>query len=88
MNSCYGKTVQKPVKSDHKNVHESEFESYYYKIIECSKLNNGGIFNVKIVNQIDNQFNFSLSGVQALSMPKRIMKEVMCLAFLCVTKYR
>jgi len=31
MNSCYGETIQKPVKYDHKYIHESKFESYLYK---------------------------------------------------------
>ena len=32
-----------------KNTFMSEFESYWYKIIECSKLNNDDIYDVKIV---------------------------------------
>ena len=85
MNSCYGKTIQKPVKYDHRYVKESDLSKYwyknYYKIIECVKLANSDIYDVKIIKQINSQFNFSLLGVQILSMSKRIMNEVMCLAY-------
>ena len=85
MNSCYGKTIQKPVKYEHKYIKESDLSKYwyknYYKIIECSKLANSNIYDVKIIKQINDQFNFTLLGVQVLSMSKRIMNEVMCLAF-------
>ena len=85
LNSCYGKTIQKPVKYDHRYVKESDLSRYwyknYYKIIECCKLAKSDIYDVKIIKQISNQFNFSLLGVQILSMSKRIMNEVMCLAY-------
>ena len=36
---------------------------------------------IKVRKQINNHFNFSLLGIQVLSMRKRIMNEVMCLAY-------
>lgn len=85
MNSCYGKTIQKPVKVEHRYIEEENFEKFwyknYYKIVEYTKINNSSRYDVKIIKQIDNQFNFSLMGVQVLSMSKRIMNEVMCLAY-------
>ncbi|MBQ8206642.1 MAG: hypothetical protein IJZ77_04190 [Bacilli bacterium] len=85
MNSCYGKTIQKPVKYEHRYIKEEKLSKYwyknYYKIIECSKLANSNIYDVKIIKQINDQFNFTLLGVQVLSMSKRIMNEVMCLAY-------
>ena len=86
MNSCYGKTIERPVEKDYKYLHEGpELEKYWYKnynkIVEDIKLNNSNIHAVKVVKQIDTHFNFSLLGIQVLSMSKRIMNEVMCLAF-------
>jgi hypothetical protein len=44
-----------------------------------TKLNNGG-YMVEIYNEIDNQFTNCLFGCNVLSVSKRIMNEVMCLA--------
>ena len=86
MNSCYGKTIQKPIEYEFKYIREGEeFEKYwkkhYTKIVEATKLNNSNIYAVKIKKPIDKDFNFSLLGIQVLSMSKRIMNEVMCLAY-------
>ena len=86
MNSCYGKTIQKPIEYEYKYVKEGEdFEKYwkrhYTKIVEATKLNNSNIYSIKIRKPIDKDFNFSLLGIQVLSMSKRKMNEVMCLAY-------
>jgi len=92
MNSSYGKTIQKPIETDLKFVSKwkksenepSEYERYiqknYNKIIEIIEVNDD-IAIIKVKKQIDKHFNFSLLGVQVLSMSKRIMNEVMCLGF-------
>jgi hypothetical protein len=38
------------------------------------------IYEVKTINPINNHFNNASCGVEVLSMSKRIMNEVMCLA--------
>ena len=86
MNSCYGKTIERPVEKDYKIIHEGdELNNYWYrnynKIIEDIKLADSDLHAVKTLRPIDKHFNFSLLGIQVLSMSKRIMNEVMCLAF-------
>ncbi|WP_300712471.1 DNA polymerase, partial [uncultured Brachyspira sp.] len=86
MNSCYGKTIEKPVEKDYKYLREGDeldkfWQKNYNKIVEDIQLNNSNIHAVKTLKQIDKHFNFSLLGIQVLSMSKRIMNEVMCLAF-------
>ena len=86
MNSCYGKTIERPVEKDYKYYNEGEalnnfWSKNYDKIIEDIKLNSSGIHAIKTIRPIDKHFNFSLLGIQVLSMSKRIMNEVMCLAF-------
>ena len=92
MNSSYGKTIQKPVETDLKFMSKwkrsesepSELEKYiqknYNKIVEVIHVNADAAI-VKTKKQIDDSFNFSLLGIQVLSMSKRIMNEVMCLGF-------
>ena len=53
----------------------------YNKIIEDIAIENSDMHAVKVMNPIDKHFNFSLLGIQVLSMSKRIMNEVMCLAY-------
>ena len=85
MNSCYGKTIQKPVEFDLKFKHgEEEIKKYacknYDYIEEEIKLNkNSTMFKVR--KPIDKHFSNTLLGVHILSMSKRIMNEVMCLAY-------
>ena len=86
MNSCYGKTIERPVDKDYKYFdNEEALNKYwiknYYKIIDDVKIANSSIHAVKTLRPIDKHFNFSLLGIQVLSMSKRIMNEVMCLAF-------
>jgi hypothetical protein len=89
MNSGYGKSIQKPIvneivfkradKADH-----YQFE-HWHQIVEKKYVANDrdgaeGIAMFKIKKNIDNQFNNAVFGVSVLSMSKRIMNEVMCLA--------
>ena len=59
------------------------FRSYrkYNYIKEDIKLDDSNIHAIKTIRPIDDHFNFSLLGIQVLSMSKRIMNEVMCLAY-------
>ena len=93
MNSCYGKTIQKEIKTDFKykkikskdkkgNV-KYDADRYLCKNAKIIKQfydigNNIRCFEVN--NSFDNYFVPNLIGVQILSMSKRIMNEVMCLA--------
>ena len=86
MNSCYGKTIERPVEKDYKYFHEGDdldkyWRKNYNKILEDIKLNKSTIHAVRTLKPIDKHFNFSLLGIQILSMAKRIMNEVMCLAY-------
>ena len=85
MNSCYGKTIQKPIKSDHKYIKQNDLDNYvikhYSEIKEIIQLDDSKLNSVKVVKPIDKYFNFSLLGIHVLSMSKRIMNEVMCLAY-------
>lgn len=83
MNSAYGKTMIKPFESDNKIVSGEDKESFisthYNQILEMCELHNGS-HQIKVLNVIDSHFNNVICGVEVLSMSKRIMNEVMCLA--------
>ncbi|KAK8836459.1 hypothetical protein M9Y10_037718 [Tritrichomonas musculus] len=86
MNSCYGKTIERPVEKDYKYFDDPlKLEKYwfknYYKITDVMQIANSNIQAVRTLKPIDKHFNFSLLGIQVLSMSKRIMNEVMCLAY-------
>ena len=88
MNSCYGKTIERPIEKDYRYFREGEdlnryWKKNYNKIVDDIKIEgkNGPIHAVRTLKPIDKHFNFSLLGIQVLSMSKRIMNEVMCLAF-------
>ena len=86
MNSCYGKTIERPIEKDYKYIKSGEeldkfWMKNYNKIIEDIELSNSNIHAIKIQKPIDKHFNFSMLGILVLSMSKRIMNEVMCLAF-------
>ncbi|ELP92047.1 hypothetical protein EIN_292060 [Entamoeba invadens IP1] len=92
MNSSYGKTIQKPIKSDlvYKNIETKVNNEIRYNADRYLKKN---FTLVKSMNDIsdnircfetnksfDNFYVPNLIGVQILSMSKRIMNEVICLA--------
>ena len=52
----------------------------YYKVDKTYSVENSKIWGVEMTKQIDTFANNALYGVQVLSMSKRIMNEVMCLA--------
>ena len=86
MNSAYGKSIQRPIDYKLKYIHEGDALMKYVlknsnKIIDEYQLEGCNIHAVKTIQQIDSQFNNSLFGIHVLAMSKRIMNEVMCLAF-------
>ena len=82
MNSSYGKSLLKPIETDISIIPNSKFDDYlnknYNYIREITDLKNCKI--VKETKIIDDHFNNCYAGVEVLSMSKRIMNEVMCLA--------
>jgi hypothetical protein len=87
MNSAYGKTLLKPFADETKFIHDgkkNEFMKYvakhYNEIKEIIPLPNGTEYIVKQYKSIDQHYNNCACGVEVLSMSKRIMNEVMCLA--------
>ena len=94
MNSCYGKCIEKPVMKDASyvkdidvtnnketyNVYRRYIEKHYEEIVEDIDVG-AGVHEIKRLRPTDNHFNNSLLGIQILSMSKRIMNEVMCLAY-------
>ena len=84
MNSSYGKTLLKPIDTDTKFISKKEIEDFmgrnYNWIIEAEELPCGRTYKVKLHKSINEHFNLVQCGVEVLSMSKKIMNEVMCLA--------
>ena len=85
MNSVYGKTILKPI--DHKIVFKQEgkeaenfLKKNYNTIDSIEHIYGSNLVKFKKLKPINDHFNFCLFGVNILSMSKRIMNEVMCLA--------
>lgn len=81
MNSAYGKTLLKPFDTEAKYVDtlDKHVSKYYNFIKEIIPLHNGS-YKVEHYKSIGDHFNNCFVGVEVLSMSKRIMNEVMCLA--------
>ena len=81
MNSAYGKSLLKPFDTDSKYVKDIDQHSakYYKHIKEIIPLHNG-TYKVDHYKSICEHFNNCQIGIEVLSMSKRIMNEVMCLA--------
>jgi hypothetical protein len=82
LNASYGKLIQKPIKKT-KKFYENDYRNYVIRnaknIIDYQRINE----NLICVNQkksIINHFTGCHMACQVLSMSKRIMNEVMCLA--------
>jgi len=83
MNSGYGKTIMKPVDSqvkffDDKKVYETYHRRHYNWI--TSHIYFGNKVRAELVKPLNEHFNRAHIGTCILSMSKRIMNEVMCLA--------
>jgi hypothetical protein len=81
MNSAYGKTLLKPFDTESKYIKklDDHVKKYYKHIKEIIPLHNG-TYKVEQYKSICEHFNNCYAGVEVLSMSKRIMNEVMCLA--------
>ena len=85
MNSAYGKTIQKFIDTEIKFFHnEEDLQKFWRKnynfIDEDVQLCDSLVHKVTVRNPTNNQFSACIIGALILSMSKRIMNEVMCLA--------
>ena len=85
MNSAYGKTIMKPIKTEKRIINSTEkmekyvsinynHIKYYTKIEGCDK------WIIKKIKPIVDHYSSPQIGSEILSMSKRIMNEVICLA--------
>ena len=83
MNSAYGKSIQKPIKSFLQFVKRDQYDFFvrdrYHQICEITEIDED-TYLFELAKQKSLQFNNVVFGVTVLSMSKRIMNEVMCLA--------
>lgn len=85
MNSVYGKTIMKPVNSKIRLINSQDaFDKYeqknYNHIRSVDKLAGSDTYQVKTINSLTRDYNLAQFGSIILSMSKRIMCEVFCLA--------
>ena len=85
MNSCYGKSIMKEQTTETRYFHkQKEYEVYldrnYDRIISVVDVFDSKIKKVETISSIHSHQNIAQVGVSILSMSKRIMNEVMCLA--------
>jgi hypothetical protein len=85
MNSAYGKSIMKEQTSETRYFHkQKEYEVYldrnYERIISVIDIFDSNIKKVETISSIHSHQNIAQVGVSVLSMSKRIMNEVMCLA--------
>ena len=83
MNSGYGKSIMKPVETetkifDNQDKFQTWLSRHYNWVVSYTKF--GTKTKVKIVKTLDDHSNIAHVGTMILSMSKRIMNEVMCLA--------
>lgn len=84
LNSLYGKTIMKPVETDFE-IKDSE-EAYInsliknYNNIKYGKRISEDKYMIKKMKTVDTHYSLPHVGSQILSMSKRLMNEVMCLA--------
>ena len=85
MNSAYGKTCLKEITTKTKVLEgEKNYNKYLYKnynqIQQGTQLFGTDLFRIEENKAVNEHFNLVQCGVEVLSMSKRIMFEVMCLA--------
>ena len=83
MNSIYGKSILKPIKTDTKIISPDRIEHFInlnYNFIKEIHEKDGKNAYAKMIKPIDKHFNVPQFGVNVLSWSKHIMNEVMCLA--------
>ena len=85
MNSVYGKTIMKPINYKQKLIAgKNNFEKYELKnfnyIRSVDKIKGANIYQVKKIESLKSNHNLVQFGSIILSMSKRIISEVFCLA--------
>ena len=83
MNSAYGRTLLKPFEDEKVYKSENQYEPYvvrHYDSIKKTQPLHDNSYEITQVKPIINHYNLAHIGVEVLSMSKRIMNEVMCLA--------
>ena len=84
MNSAYGKSIQKPIKTDLRFVSADKVQyklfDCYHQIVKAEPIHCAGPWLFEFFKRRSNQFNNAIFGITVLSISKRIMNEVMCLA--------
>lgn len=84
MNASYGKMIQKPVTEDLKFTNNAsafnKFLSYNHNYIKSYTEICNDKYVFRVVKPINKHYNLAHVGSEILSMSKRIMNEVMCLA--------
>jgi hypothetical protein len=84
MNSFYGRLIMKEIDCQLNVFTEKTYKqkiSYHFNHIKnIMKIHDSNKYLFKIEKSINNHFSFPQGGVEILSMSKRIMNEVMCLA--------
>ena len=84
LNSVYGRTILKPIetKTVFKQLEDSQkfIKKNYNTIDSIEHIYDSTLVKFKQIKPINNHFNFCMLGIGILSMSKRIMNEVICLA--------
>jgi hypothetical protein len=84
LNCAYGKTILKATEYEFKYIDGddkfNDFLRYNYNFIQEYNMITHNKYKIKVIKAIDTHFNRPHIGVSILSMSKRIMNEVMCLA--------
>ena len=83
LNSIYGKSILKPVKTEKKVIDPNRFEDYVirnYNFIQEITVTSGKNVYAKEIKPINKHFNCPQFGISVLSWSKHIMNCVMCLA--------
>lgn len=83
LNSIYGKSILKPIKTEKKVVNPKHFNDYVirnYNFIQEIVVVDGKNIYSKEIKPINKHFNCPQFGISVLSWSKHIMNKVMCLA--------
>ncbi len=83
MNSAYGRTLLKPFEDEKLYVREKNIDKHlvrHYDAIKSMQKLHDNSYEVTQRKPIINHYNLAHIGVEVLSMSKRIMNEVICLA--------
>tara|TARA_R110000824_G_scaffold171736_1_gene349391 strand:+ start:51 stop:3818 length:3768 start_codon:yes stop_codon:yes gene_type:complete len=84
LNSAYGYTLLKPPETETVTLTPKKAQDYirynFNYVRDYSYVEGGKYWTISTIKPIHDHFNLSVAGIQVLSMSKRIMNEVMCLA--------